>query len=135
VDLTPADLKTATAMRRLRLVSAPEAVTFLVLLVCVVLKSTTSFNAVPTMGWVHGIFFILYAVFWLDSWNRVRWGFWRAVLYIVLSALPFGGFVAERMLAREGEAFVVAARGRAAAAGSGAEPEAVPSGETGVTSM
>jgi hypothetical protein len=65
----------------------------------------------------------------------VRWGFWRAVLYIVLSVLPFGGFVAERMLAREGEAFVVAARGRAAAAGSGAEPEAVPSGETGVTSM
>jgi integral membrane protein len=110
--LRDVDIKTASALHRLRLVSAPEAVSFLLLLLCVVLKGTTSFNAVPVMGWVHGVLFILYGLFWLDSWNRKRWPFWRAVLYIVLSVLPAGGFFAERMLRREAEDAVIAARAR-----------------------
>ncbi|MBY8881539.1 DUF3817 domain-containing protein [Actinacidiphila acidipaludis] len=104
------DLKTAAALRRLRLVSAPEAVSFLLLLVCSVLKRTTDFNAVPVMGMVHGVLFILYVLFWADAWNRTRWAFGRAALYAVLSVLPFGGFVAERKLARESEAAVAAAQ-------------------------
>ena len=104
------DLKTAAALRRLRLISAPEAVSFLLLLVCSVLKRTTDFNAVPVMGMVHGILFILYVLFWADAWNRSRWPLRRAALYFVLSVLPTGGFFAERMLARECEAAVVAAR-------------------------
>jgi integral membrane protein len=107
------DLKTASALRRLRLVSAPEAVSFLLLLVCSVLKRTTDFNAVPVMGMVHGVLFILYVVFWADAWNRVRWAKGRAALYFVLSVLPTGGFFAERMLRRESEAAVAAARGGA----------------------
>ncbi|MGW3727898.1 DUF3817 domain-containing protein, partial [Streptomyces sp. NPDC000851] len=97
------DLKTATALRRLRLVSAPEAVSFLILLVCSVLKRTTDFNAVPLMGAVHGFLFILYVMFWADAWNRAKWPFGRAALYFVLSVLPTGGFFAERMLKREAE--------------------------------
>jgi integral membrane protein len=104
------DLKTATALRRLRLVSAPEAVSFLLLLVCSVLKRTTSFNAVPVMGMVHGVLFVLYVVFWADAWNRTRWAKGRAALYFVLSVLPTGGFFAERKLRRECEDSVVAAR-------------------------
>ncbi len=68
------DIKTASALRRLRLVSAPEAVSFLLLLVCSVLKRTTDFNAVPVMGMVHGVLFILYVIFWADAWNRTKWG-------------------------------------------------------------
>ncbi|MEN2421963.1 MULTISPECIES: DUF3817 domain-containing protein [Streptomyces] len=106
------DIKTASALRRLRLVSAPEAVSFLLLLVCSVLKRTTSFDGVMVMGMVHGILFILYVVFWLDAWNRTKWQFKTAALYFVLSVLPTGGFFAERKLKREAEASVIAARAR-----------------------
>ena len=106
------DIKTATALRRLRLVSAPEAVSFLVLLLCSVLKRTTDFNAVPVMGAVHGVLFILYVLFWADAWNRTKWSLKTAALYFVLSVLPAGGFLAERRLKRESEDAVIASRAR-----------------------
>jgi integral membrane protein len=104
------DLKTATALRRLRLVSAPEAVSFLLLLICSVLKRTTAFDAVPVMGMVHGVLFILYVVFWALAWNHTKWELKTSALYFVLSVLPTGGFFAERKLRREIEAGLVAAR-------------------------
>ncbi|WP_377269338.1 DUF3817 domain-containing protein [Peterkaempfera sp. SMS 1(5)a] len=91
----------SSAVHRLRLVSAPEAVSFIVLLVCSVLKRTTDFNAVPVMGMVHGVLFILYLLFLADAWKKQRWDARRGVLMFVLSVLPTGGFFAERMLARE----------------------------------
>jgi integral membrane protein len=94
-------VKTGTPLRRLRLVSVPEAISFLVLLVCAVLKRTTDFNAVPVMGPVHGVLFILYVVLWADAWNKVRWSRGRGILYLVLSVLPAGGLFAERMLGAE----------------------------------
>ncbi|MFG3203018.1 DUF3817 domain-containing protein [Streptomyces sp. NPDC048192] len=106
------DIKTATALRRLRLVSAPEAVSFLILLVCSVLKRTTDFNAVPVMGAVHGVLFILYVIFWADAWNRAKWPLRTGLLYFVLSVLPTGGFFAERKLKRAAEDEVIAARAR-----------------------
>lgn len=118
------ELKTAAALRRLRLVSAPEAVSFLLLLLCSVLKRTTDFNAVPVMGMVHGVLFILYVVFWADSWRRARWPLGRGLLYLLLSVLPTGGFFAERMLAHECEAAVVAAR-----AADGAPADGTPAGD------
>ncbi|ARZ67824.1 DUF3817 domain-containing protein [Streptomyces sp. HU2014] len=106
------DIKTASALRRLRLVSAPEAVSFLLLMVCSVLKRTTDFNAVPVMGAIHGILFVIYVLFWLDAWNKTKWQLKTAALYFILSVLPFGGFFAERKLRREAEASVIAARAR-----------------------
>ncbi|MFC8128599.1 DUF3817 domain-containing protein [Streptomyces sp. NPDC057302] len=106
------DIKTASALRRLRLVSAPEAVSFLLLIICSVLKRTTEFNAVPVMGMVHGLLFVLYVLFWLDAWNRTKWNLKTAALYFVLSVLPTGGFFAERKLKREAEAAVIASRAR-----------------------
>ncbi|MFE2260691.1 DUF3817 domain-containing protein [Streptomyces griseosporeus] len=106
------DIKTASALRRLRLVSAPEAVSFIILLVCSVLKRTTDFNAVPVMGGVHGVLFVLYVIFWADAWNRAKWDLKTAALYFVLSVLPTGGFFAERKLRREAEDAVIAARAR-----------------------
>ena len=67
------DLKTASALHRLRLISLPEAISFPILLVCSVLKRTTSFDGVMVMGMVHGILFTLYVLFWLDAWNRTKW--------------------------------------------------------------
>jgi integral membrane protein len=106
------DIKTATSLRRLRLVSAPEAISFLILLVCSVLKRTTEFNAVPVMGVIHAVLFILYVLFWADAWNRTKWPLKTAALYFVLSVLPTGGFFAERKLRRESEGAVIASRAR-----------------------
>ncbi|MEU0084211.1 DUF3817 domain-containing protein [Streptomyces sp. NPDC006274] len=106
------DIKTAASLHRLRLVSAPEAVSFLLLLVCSVLKRTTDFNAVPVMGAVHGLLFVLYVLFWLDAWNRTKWDLKTAALYFVLSVLPFGGFFADRRLRREADDAVAASRAR-----------------------
>ncbi|WP_408641067.1 DUF3817 domain-containing protein [Streptacidiphilus rugosus] len=90
-----------TAVHRLRLVSMPEGVSFLLLLTCSVLKRTTTFNAVPVMGMLHGILFVLYAVFALIAWREQRWTFGRFAWIMVLSVLPTGGFFAERILGRE----------------------------------
>ncbi|RDG37519.1 DUF3817 domain-containing protein [Streptomyces corynorhini] len=106
------DIKTASALHRLRLISAPEAVSFLVLAVCSVLKRTTEFNAVPVMGAVHGVLFIIYVIFWADAWNRVKWPLGTAALYFVLSVLPFGGFYADRRLKRAADDAVIASRAR-----------------------
>ncbi|QIQ02643.1 DUF3817 domain-containing protein [Streptomyces liangshanensis] len=106
------DIKTASALHRLRLVSAPEAVSFLLLLVCSVLKRTTDFNAVPAMGMIHGVLFILYVLFWAVAWQRTRWSFGTAALYFVLSVLPTGGFFAERKLKRAADDEVIASRAR-----------------------
>ncbi|MET9460589.1 DUF3817 domain-containing protein [Streptomyces canus] len=111
------DLKTASALRRLRLVSAPEALSFLLLLVCSVLKRTTDFDAVRPMGMIHGVLFILYVIFWLDAWNRTKWSAKTGIWYFVLSVLPTGGFFAERRLKREAEDAVIASRARTAKEG------------------
>ena len=75
------DIKTASALRRLRLVSGPEAISFLLLLVCSVLKRTTDFNAVPVMGAIHGFLFVVYVLFWADAWNRAKWSLGTAAFY------------------------------------------------------
>ncbi|WP_320780503.1 DUF3817 domain-containing protein [Streptomyces sp. CRN 30] len=106
------DIKTASALRRLRLVSAPEAVSFLLLLVCSVLKRTTDFNAVPVMGAVHGFLFVLYVILWADAWNRAKWPLGTAAFYFLMSVLPTGGFFADRRLKREAEDAVIASRAR-----------------------
>ncbi|MFE2277480.1 DUF3817 domain-containing protein [Streptomyces sp. NPDC059454] len=106
------DIKTASALRRLRLVSGPEAISFLLLLVCSVLKRTTDFNAVPVMGAVHGFLFVLYVLFWADAWNRAKWSLGTAAFYFLMSVLPTGGFFADRRLKREAEDAVIASRAR-----------------------
>lgn len=106
------DLKTAAAVRRLRLVSVPEAVSFLLLLVSSVLKRTTDFNAVPVLGAVHGLLFVLYVLFLLDAWNRTKWSLGTAAFYFLLSALPAGGFYADRRLRATEENQVIASRAR-----------------------
>ncbi|MDT0264689.1 DUF3817 domain-containing protein [Streptomyces sp. DSM 44915] len=106
------DMKTLNALHRLRLVSAPEAVSFLLLLVSSVLKRTTDFNAVPVMGAVHGALFVAYVLVWADAWNRAKWSLQTAAWYFLMSVIPVGGFFAERRLRREQDEAVIAARAR-----------------------
>ncbi|WP_330459858.1 DUF3817 domain-containing protein [Streptomyces sp. NBC_00820] len=108
------DLKTASAIRRLRLVSVPEGISWIILLVCTIIKYGVDkgFDAAPVMGPVHGTLFILYVLFWLDAWNRTKWSKGTAALYFAYSVIPGGGFILERRLNREAEDAVIAARAR-----------------------
>nr|WP_078859791.1 DUF3817 domain-containing protein [Streptomyces rubellomurinus] len=91
----------SSAVHRLRLVSAPEGISFVLLLICTALKYTTSFNAVPVLGPVHGTLFILYVVFWQQARLAQKWDAKRSRLLFVLSVVPFGGIYVERTLAQE----------------------------------
>lgn len=108
------DIKTVSAVRRLRLVSTPEAISFLLLLVCSVLKRTTDFNGVPVMGAIHGFLVVVYLVFWLDAWNRTKWSFGTAAVYLACAVLPAGGFFAERRLRQEEKDGIEAGRAQPA---------------------
>ncbi|MCX2967345.1 DUF3817 domain-containing protein [Streptomyces sp. TRM70308] len=97
------DAKTAQAMHRLRLVSLPEALSFPALLIFGSLLSRISdvdFLMMP-LGMLHGVLFVLYAVFLLDVWNRAKWPVGRVAFFFVLAVLPFGGLYGERVLRRE----------------------------------
>jgi integral membrane protein len=77
---------------KFRVVALVEAVTYLILLVLVVLKSTSGPNLVPVMGPIHGIAFLVYFVLALLVREEQGWTGWQTVLVIVASALPFGAF-------------------------------------------
>ncbi|UNO39890.1 DUF3817 domain-containing protein [Streptomyces sp. MST-110588] len=108
------DIKTATALHRLRLASIPEALSFPALLIF-----GTGFRLaldydklVMPLGIIHGVLFIIYVVLLLDVWNRAKWPFKRVALFFLLAVLPFGGLFGDRILKREEQAGVIAARAR-----------------------
>ncbi|MEV5984883.1 DUF3817 domain-containing protein [Streptomyces sp. NPDC052051] len=108
------DLKTASAIRRLRLISVPEGISWIVLAVCTIIKYSVApgFNVAPVLGPIHGVLFVLYLVFWADAWNRTKWSVGKGALYCAYSIIPGGGFIIERKLRREAEDAVIASRAR-----------------------
>ncbi|GAB2750116.1 DUF3817 domain-containing protein [Kitasatospora kifunensis] len=90
-----------SAAHRLRLVSGPEGLSFIILLVGMIFKYNTSFNPVPVLGMIHGMLFLAYVAFLGLAWQKQGWDIKRVALLFVLSVLPTGGFFAERMLAKE----------------------------------
>ncbi|MET9463262.1 DUF3817 domain-containing protein [Streptomyces sp. NPDC006544] len=111
------DIKTASALHRLRLISVPEALSFPALLIFGSLLSRISdidYLMMP-LGALHGLLFLIYAVFLLDVWNKAKWPLKKAGLFFLLAMLPFGGLYGDRLLKREESASVLAARAREAA--------------------
>ncbi|MBT2472044.1 DUF3817 domain-containing protein [Streptomyces sp. ISL-66] len=111
------DIKTASALHRLRLISVPEALSFPALLIFGSVLSRISdidYLMMP-LGIVHGILFVIYAVFLLDVWNKAKWPLKKVALFFLLALLPFGGLYGDRLLKREESASVLAARAREAA--------------------
>ncbi|MFD9078878.1 DUF3817 domain-containing protein [Streptomyces erythrochromogenes] len=111
------DIKTASALHRLRLVSVPEALSFPALLIFGSVLSRVSdidFLMMP-LGILHGILFTVYAVLLLDVWHKAKWPVKKVALFFVLAVLPFGGLYGDKLLKREEADSVVAARAREAA--------------------
>jgi integral membrane protein len=75
-----------TALRALRVVAAVEGISFVILLVCSILKRTTDFNAVPVMGPVHGVLFLSLVVLVVVNWARLGWAPWFAVVMLTVGS-------------------------------------------------
>lgn len=111
------DIKTVSALHRLRLISVPEALSFPALLIFGSVLSRISdidYLMMP-LGILHGILFVIYAVFLLDVWNKAKWPLKKVALFFLLALVPFGGLYGDRLLKRDESASVLAARAREAA--------------------
>ncbi|MGQ0626390.1 MAG: DUF3817 domain-containing protein [Sporichthyaceae bacterium] len=84
---------------RLRVISVLEASSFLILLVCSVLKRTHDFQAgVHVMGPVHGILFVLYLLLVLDVRARLQWPTATTLKVALAAVIPVAPFFVERRL-------------------------------------
>ncbi|AEN12427.1 MULTISPECIES: DUF3817 domain-containing protein [unclassified Streptomyces] len=109
------DIKTASALHRLRLISLPEALSFPALIIFGSVLSRVSdidFLMMP-LGALHGILFTIYVVFLLDVWVKTKWPLKRVALFFFLAVIPFGGLYGEKLLKRYEADGVIAARARA----------------------
>ncbi|WP_392672633.1 DUF3817 domain-containing protein [Streptomyces sp. LN785] len=108
------DIKTATALHRLRLISIPEALSFPALIIFGSILSRVSdidFLMMP-LGALHGVLFVIYAVLLLDVWAKTKWPLKRVAFFFLLSLLPFGGLYGDKVLKRYETDGVIAARAR-----------------------
>lgn len=58
-------------------------------------------EAVQYTGWAHGVLFILYAVFLVQTWQAYSWSFKKATFIFAASLLPFAPFYVDRKLKHE----------------------------------
>jgi integral membrane protein len=87
---------------KFRTVALIEAVTYLVLLVCVVVKRVVHGpNLVPVMGPIHGIAFLAYLFLTLAVREEQGWTGKQTILVLVASALPFGAFVVNQRMVHD----------------------------------
>ncbi|MEK8144885.1 DUF3817 domain-containing protein [Streptomyces sp. M10(2022)] len=108
------DIKTATALHRLRLISIPEALSFPALILFGSVLSRVSdidFLMMP-LGILHGALFVIYAVLLLDVWAKTKWPLKRVALFFLLAVLPFGGLYGDKLLKKYESDDVIAARAR-----------------------
>ncbi|MDG2114724.1 MAG: DUF3817 domain-containing protein [Actinomycetota bacterium] len=83
--------------RALHLSSRLEATSYLVLLVAVIVKYAGDNDAgVNVMGPIHGVLYLLYVLALVRWYDDIGWPFSRAVMAMVLGAVPFGGFHVDR---------------------------------------
>ncbi|MBW5249107.1 DUF3817 domain-containing protein [Streptomyces poriferorum] len=108
------DIKTATALHRLRLISIPEALSFPALILFGSVLSRVSdidFLMMP-LGMLHGVLFVIYVVALLDVWAKTKWPLKRVAFFFLLCVLPFGGLYGDKVLKRYEADGVIAARAR-----------------------
>ena len=87
----PSEPTEPTELRALRVVALLESCSFVVLAVCSVLKRTTSFNAVPVMGPVHGTLFLALVVLVLSQRTILGWS-WRFTVLMLTDGSPGAHF-------------------------------------------
>lgn len=90
--MTPDPIKLCLLKR----VALIETVSFAILLVCSVLKRTTSFNAVPVMGPIHAVLFIGLVLLVLSQREALGWSAVRTAVVCTIGS-PFAHFFVRRV--------------------------------------
>jgi integral membrane protein len=92
-----------TPIGRLRVIAFIEGISFLLLLgVAMPLKYFAGMPAaVKTVGWIHGVLFVLYLFAVAEVTVRRRLPFSLAFAALVASLLPFGTFALDARLRRQ----------------------------------
>lgn len=75
----------------LRTIALVETISFFVLITCSVLKRTTSFNAVPVMGPIHGVLFLALVGLVVAQRTRLGWSPLKTLLVVTIGS-PFAHF-------------------------------------------
>jgi integral membrane protein len=87
----------ATARAAMRWVAIAEATSWVLLIVATVVKYVFGQPlAVQILGPIHGTLFLAYLGVVAAAWWSLRWTLWTAVIVVVDSLLPGGGFVVAR---------------------------------------
>lgn len=86
---------------RVRAVGMVEGVSYLVLLVCSVIKRVAEMPlGVQIFGPIHGALFLLLIVVIFQAWGNKALSLKLSALAFVASLLPFGPFLIDRQLAK-----------------------------------
>jgi integral membrane protein len=95
-----------TPIGRLRGIAFIEGISFLVLLaIAMPLKYFAGYPMpVKIVGWIHGLFFVLYMIALADVTRKQQWSRSQVIGALVASVVPFGTFVLDARLRREEEA-------------------------------
>lgn len=92
-----------SALQRFRYVAVAEGISYLVLLL-VAMPLKYAFDmplAVRIVGWIHGLLFILYAIFGHLAATNQRWTWTFRVWAMGASLLPFATFILDRQLRKQ----------------------------------
>lgn len=89
-----------TWLKRFRLISIIEGLSFLILLfIAMPMKYVWEMPlAVTYVGWAHGILFVLYIYVVFPTAYKASWDFKKTFLALVASVLPFGPFVFDKYI-------------------------------------
>jgi integral membrane protein len=95
-----------TPIGRLRSIAMIEGISFLLLLgIAMPLKYLADFpTPVKVVGWIHGLFFVLYLLALADVSRKRQWSRAQIVWALVASVVPFGTFVLDARLRQEEKA-------------------------------
>lgn len=84
-------------LRTLHLTSRLEATSYLGLLAAVIVKYAGGTDAgVSVMGPIHGVLYLVFVGAVLRFYDDLGWSFSKAVVAMVMGAIPFGGFHLDR---------------------------------------
>lgn len=92
-----------TTLGQFRLIAVLEGISFLVLLlIAMPLKYMAGIpEAVSVVGALHGVLFVMYALWLAVVKFKYRWSFLKAGIAFIASFIPFGTFVLDRKLKQE----------------------------------
>lgn len=86
---------------RVRAVGMVEGVSYLILLVCAVVKRVADMPlGVKIFGPIHGGLFLLLVLVIFQAWGNKALTFRQSVMAFIASLLPFGPFLIDRQLSK-----------------------------------